>query len=167
MWHSIFIAICYTEKSIHVYQERNNMANNVKNQTRPRWTHSEIASLTLWYNQGVPMNEIAQRLNRTVGSISGVLNNRRGTLGIAPAYNRHKPVEHQSNRVLVFHLIETIDSMVIMKSIIQIANDYFQARLFFIKSDLTWSKNVQMAEFQTVESCHRWFLSVIDQLPQN
>jgi hypothetical protein len=134
------------------------MANNIPNQKRPRWTHSELASLTLYYNQGMPIEEIARRMQRTVASVACVINNRRSTLSLNSRHAMNSVIrERKKLRQCILNDVVQTDMLVIARSIIQINESYFQARIWIGTKDLTTSQNVTMAEFNNVDACYRWF----------
>lgn len=149
------------------------MGNNVKNQHRPRWTQSEMNSLATWYNDGVPLDEIARRLGRTHASVSGALSNKRGIMNLQNPLRRttvrrgvqktiHPVIEERKNsRKVVHHDVRKNDMMTILTSIIQIG-DVFQARIWIARNELTHFRGVSMAEFNTVEACYRWFQHEIE-----
>ena len=145
------------------------MANNVKKQSRPRWTNSEVQSLQLWHSQGVSLEEIARRLGRTYASVAGALSNRRGTMDTIPQLRRGRNIptpsvnvaveERRKQQQCIYQDVSQTNHIVVQKSIIQVGQANFQARLLMTKHDLTGYRGITMAEFTTIEACHRWFLA--------
>lgn len=149
------------------------MANNTPNQHRPRWTNSELSSLTTWYNEGVPLQEIARRLGRSHASVSGALNNRRGILNLQNPLRRttvrrtttktiHPVIEERKNaRKVIHHDVQKNNLLTIMTSIIQIG-DVYQARIWIARNELTHFRGITMAEFNSTDACHRWFKQEVE-----
>jgi len=139
------------------------MANNVRNQARPRWSNSELSSLTLWYNEGVPLEEIANRLQRSPASVTGVIANKRGTLNLSTSVRRTQrsgnPIleERKNQRQLIHHSVKHEDAFYALTSIIQLAPEFFQARILFASHDLAVVHTVYQSEFSSQQACLRWF----------
>lgn len=139
------------------------MANNVRNQSRPRWSNSELSSLTLWYNEGVPIEEIASRLQRSSASITGVIANKRGTLNLSNSVRRTQrsgnPIleERKNQRRMIHHSVRQEDAFYALTSIIQLTPEFFQARILFAAHDLTIVHTVHQSEFNSQQACFRWF----------
>jgi DNA-binding NarL/FixJ family response regulator len=54
----------------------------------PRWSAKEEQQLIAWYEEGVPLIEIARRLHRSYSSVAGKFTNCRGKWQVE---YRHKP----------------------------------------------------------------------------
>lgn len=162
---------CHLWYNIYIVQKGARMANNIKNQQRPRWTNSEVKSLELWYNQGMSIDEIARKLNRSFASVNGALSNRRGTMNLqvrrgkksAPVSNMNVAVEERrkNTRHIMYDLQQT-DLIVIIKSVMQLGESHFQARLLMAKQDLSQHRGVNMAEFTSLQACLKWFETEIE-----
>jgi hypothetical protein len=115
-----------------------------------------LSSLTLWYNEGVPVDEIAKRLKKTTTSIANVISNKKGTL--RNAYNPFQ--ESKSNNELVFHNVSYLDNLIVVMSIIKINNNFFKANAWVSDINLSKPSGIMNSEFTTLDACHRWFESL-------
>jgi hypothetical protein len=121
-----------------------------------KWKNSEISSLMLWHNEGLPNDEIARRLNKPVDIVNKMIHNKKPphflTRGNNNNTNRKKDMKS-----LVYHNVYYVDTIVFVTSIIRYSEEYHQARAWIATTDLLHYQNMQIAEFKTLDACHRWF----------
>ena len=133
--------------------------NNVSRSTnKNRWTNSDLSSLTLWVNEGVPIDEIAKRLKKPTDSVANVLNTKRGILKPKP----NVLFERKSANNLIHHNISYLDNIIFITTIIQLNENYFQARAFLSDTKLSDSMGVLVNEFTSTDACARWFDTLPD-----
>jgi IS30 family transposase len=143
------------------------MSNKTSNHARNKWTNSELSSLALWHNEGLPIDEIAKRLNRSTSAIVGVINNKRPVLRLSGT-NHQKILSQQKNtQTLVLHQVQYVDNLIMIIAITKLNENYFQARAMLATADLIKSQNVLLAEFNTVDACMRWFETLPEQFYAN
>jgi len=135
------------------------MTNNVKSQSKNRWTNSDLSSLTLWINEGVPLDEIAKRLKKSPSSIANVLNNKSSRFRPASTNQFQKKSEDS----LVHHKIQYIENIVFITSINKLNDNFYSARAFLCDTKLSESMGILNSEFTNIEACFRWF----SELPNN
>lgn len=143
------------------------MPNNLRNQSKNRWSNNELSSLSLWQNQGLSIEEIAKKLDRPVSSIINVINNKRGLLLPRDFIKKNVLVQKKNAQTLLYDNLQTIDNLIMLSSIVQANINHYEARALLIPKDLIKSNEVLFAEFNTVEACHRWFESLPDQFIEN
>jgi len=139
------------------------MPNNTQNQPKNRWSNNELSSLNLWKNQGLPIEEIAKKLNRPVASVINVINNKRGLLLPRDFIKKNVLVQKNNAQALIYDNIESKDNLIMLSSIVQINPNHYEARALLILRNLIKFNDVLFAEFSTIEACHRWFESLPDQ----
>lgn len=110
----------------------------------------------LWHNEGLPNDEIARRLNKPVDIVNKMIHNKKPphflTRGNNNNTNRKKDMKS-----LVYHNVYYVDTIVFVTSIIRYSEEYHQARAWIATTDLLHYQNMQIAEFKTLDACHRWF----------
>ena len=129
------------------------MSNNTRSQSKTKWTNSDLSSLALWYNEGVPVDEIAKRLKKTNDAVSNVIYTKKGTL---------KPrslnvFEKKSSNELIHHNIEYIENIIFITSIVKMNENYYQAKALLADTKLVDSMGIITNEFTNIEACMRWF----------
>lgn len=139
------------------------MSNKTPNHTRSKWSNSELSSLTLWHNEGLPIDEIAKRLNRSTSAIVGVINNKRPVLRLNGSNHQRMLSQQKNSQTLVLHEVQYIDNLVMIIAITKLNENYFQARAILATADLIKSQTVLLAEFNTVDACMRWFETLPEQ----
>lgn len=139
------------------------MNNITRNSNKNKWTNSDLSSLTLWYNEGMPIDEIAKKLNKSVTSVSHVITTKKGTF--KSAANRFQ--ELKSSNELIHHQVLYIENMVMIQSITKINVNYFRANAFLADVNLSKSSGILSSEFTTDEACFRWFESLPDTISLN
>lgn len=143
------------------------MPNNTRNQSKIRWSNNELSSLSLWKNQGLPIEEIAKKLDRSVSSVISVINNKRGLL-VPPGFIKKNALVQKNNaQALLYDNIKSADNLIMLSSIVQVNPNHYEARALLILRDLIKFNDVLFAEFNTIEACHRWFESLPDQFIEN
>jgi hypothetical protein len=135
------------------------MTNNVKSQSKNKWTNSDLSSLTLWVNEGVPLDEIAKRLKKSTASIANVLSNKSSQF--RPALNNK--FLKKSEDSLVHHKTQYIENIIFITSINKLNENFYSARAFLCDTKLSESMGILNSEFTSIEACFRWF----SELPNN
>lgn len=129
------------------------MSNASKSPLKNKWTNSDLSSLSLWVNEGVPIDEIAKRLKKSPASIENVISTKRGIL--KPRSNMM--FEKKSSNELVHHNISYFENIIIITSIVQVSENYFHAKVLMSDTKLSESSGIMTNEFKTTEACMRWF----------
>jgi len=142
------------------------MPNNTQDQPKNRWSNNELSSLNLWKNQGIPIEEIAKKLNRPVTSVINVINNKRGLLLPRDFIKKNVLVQKNNAQALIYDNIESKDNLIMLSSIVQVNPTHYEARALLILRNLIKFNDVLFAEFNTIEACHRWFESLPDQFTE-
>ena len=143
------------------------MSNKTPNHTRNKWSNSELSSLTLWHNEGLPIDEIAKRLNRSTSAIVGVINNKRPVLRLNGSNHQKMLSQQKNSQTLVLHDVQYIDNLVMIIAITKLNENHFQARAILATVDLIKNQNTLFAEFNTVDACMRWFETLPEQFYTN
>lgn len=128
-----------------------------------KWTNSEISSLMLWHNEGLPNEEIARRLNKPAETVIKMINNKKPPHFSSRGGN--KPVNKRTDaKTLVHHQVHYVDAIVFVTAIIRYSEEYYQARAWIATTDLLHYQNMQIAEFKSLSACHRWFEQLQEQI---
>ena len=135
------------------------MSNNTKPQNKIKWTNSDLSSLALWYNEGVPVDEIAKRLKKSANAVSNVIFTKKGVL----KPRSMNTFEKKSSNELIHHNIEYIENIIFITSIVKMNDSYYLAKAWLADTKLIDSMGIITSEFTTTDACMRWFENIPNQ----